>query len=383
MRTHPIPVQLRASFEAHLAEERIRSTREGCVLASVLYALFGILDIWAIPTALQEVWLIRTIAVIMLLGYYWSTHFPFFIKRYVPLIVTMYLGLGLGIEAMVFLSGPADLARHLYYTGLILVVMALYTWSFLQIWQSAATGLALVVLYVLIALYIHNMGNTQEWPVLMTNCFFFVSANIVGVYANVIRGRYLRENFLLRQNLVSDLQRTEAEKKESEFWSEHDALTGLPNRKHLMPRFDAVIANAARTGSALALLFVDLDGFKPINDQFGHATGDAVLKAVGKRLASCVREDDLVARLGGDEFVVVLSVDGSHHDAARRVARSIIASIASPIREPNIGRALSSSVGIAFYPNDAADAESLLAAADRQLYEAKRQGRGTISVAPD
>lgn len=95
-----------------------------------------------------------------------------------------------------------------------------------------------------------------------------------------------------------------------------------------------------------------------------------------------MREDDLVAHIGGDEFVVVLTIDASHQEAARCVASSIIDSIESPIREPDIGRVLSGSLGIALFPNHAADVDSLFMAADRQLYEARRQGKGTISFAP-
>ena len=382
MHANPIPRHLRAAFEANLADERVRSMRESCVLSVILYSLFGILDVWAIPSALHEVWLIRAIVVLMLVGLIRSTYFPFFTRHYVPMAVGMFLSLGLGIEAMVYLAGPDDLAKHFYYTGLILVVMALYAWSFMKIWQSAATGFTLVALYVLIALRVHNMGNPQEWPVLLTNCFFFVSANIIGIYSNAMRGRYLRESFLLRQTLITDLQRTEEEKTESAFWSEHDFLTGLPNRKYLMPRLGRAIAKAAGDGTRLALLFIDLDGFKAINDQMGHATGDAVLRVVGKRLASCVREHDLVARIGGDEFIVVLTIDASHDQAVLRVARSIIASIESPISDPDIGRVLSGSIGISVFPTHAANADALLTAADHQLYAAKRQGQGSISFAP-
>jgi diguanylate cyclase (GGDEF)-like protein len=148
-----------------------------------------------------------------------------------------------------------------------------------------------------------------------------------------------------------------------------------------MPRLDGAIAKAAEAGTKLALLFIDLDGFKAINDQLGHATGDAVLRVVGKRLVSCVREHDLVARIGGDEFVVVLTIDADLDEGVLRVADSIITAIQDPIRDPDIGQMLSGSIGIAFFPVDGATADALLTAADRRLYEAKRQGHGSISLA--
>lgn len=354
--------------------------REICVLGCVLYTLFGILDLWAIPSALAAVWLIRALVVVMLIGILWATHRAFFVKRYLLLSVCLYIGMGLGIEAMVYLSGQSDLARHFYYTGLILVVMAIYTWSFLMLWQNAVMGLALVAIYLLISLGVHGMTSSLEWPVLLTNCFFFVSAIVLGVFSNIQRDRYLRASFLLHQNLMTDLQRSEEEKKKSQYWSEHDTLTGLPNRKHLMQQLEVTLTRARSNNTLLALLFIDLDNFKPVNDQHGHACGDAVLSVVGKRIARCVRENDLLARIGGDEFVVALTVEPGQMEAAPRLAKSIISSIESPIRDPDIGSTLSASIGVAYFPHHAATASALLAAADEQMYAAKRQGRGSVCV---
>ncbi len=377
----PIPPQLESSFQAYLAEERIRSAREISVLASVLYLLFGVLDIWAIPSALAEVWALRAAVIVLMIGFFCTTWHPLFIKHYASLTISLFLVMGMGIESMLYLTGPNDLAKHLYYTGMILVVMALYTWSFLPIWKNAATGLVLVALYIVIALRVQDMGSAHEWPVLLTNCFFFLSANVLGMFGNAQRNRYLRESFLLRQNLLSDLERTEAEKMQSDYWSEHDPLTGLPNRKHLMVNLEQSIDLARAANTKIAVLFIDLDGFKPVNDRFGHAVGDAVLKVVGQRLARCVRTSDLIARIGGDEFVVVVSQDTGRDETATRIAADIIASIEGPIRDPDIGQALSASIGIALFPDHATDATSLLQVADEQMYEAKRNGKGMVSMA--
>lgn len=378
-----VPPHLKAAFSQYLAAEQVRSTREICLLASVLYTLFGILDLWAIPSALQTVWLIRALVVAHLMLILWCTRLPFFLEHYLPLTVGMYWVMGLGIECMVYLSGDNDLARYLYYTGLILVVMALYTWSFLSVWKNAAIGLALVGLYIFIALQFQRMGTHTEWPLLLTNCFFFVSANVIGVFSNIQRDRYFRENFLLRQNLLTDLQQTQALKTQSQYWAEHDPLTGMANRMYLMRRLKDAMDMAKPSGITLALLFMDLDGFKAINDQWGHAMGDTVLKVVAMRLARCMREGDLLARIGGDEFVAVLEVKPDNRQAATSLATLIVASIESPIRELDMERALSVSIGIAFFPGHAQDADSFLNAADEQMYAAKRQNRGAIRVAPD
>jgi diguanylate cyclase (GGDEF)-like protein len=365
----------------HLTGERIRSAREGCMVALVLFAAFGVLDIWAATSALKEVWTLRAFVVVLLLGLLWSTWFPFFLKRYEPLVITIYIGMGMATVAMVYVSGMNDLARHHYYTVIILEVMALYTWSFMSLYLTAAIGMILVAMYLTMAVGLHHMNNAQEWPVLLSNCFFLVSANVIGIYSNIKRNRYLYESFMHEQSLLRELERTEDEKKQSDFHSDHDILTGLPNRKQLMRKLKLALNNARENGSKIALLFIDLDGFKPINDELGHATGDVVLTVIGKRLANCVRASDLLARIGGDEFIVVLETEDNHHEEVRRVANTILSSFERPIRKPDIEQSLSASIGIAFFPDHALEAEQLIVAADLQMYAAKRQGKGIINIA--
>ena len=234
MQHNVIPSHLRASFNTHLTHERIRSAREGCIVALVLFTSFGVLDIWAASSALTEVWSLRAFVVVLLLGLLWSTWFPLFLKRYVPLVISIYLGMGLATVGMIYVSGMNDLARHHYYIVIILEIMALYTWSFLSLYLTAATGMLLVALYLSMAIGLHQMNNALEWPVLLSNCFFLVSANIIGIYSNIKRNRFILESFLLQQTLHNKLQHTEGAKKESDFLSDHDPLTGLPNRKRFM-----------------------------------------------------------------------------------------------------------------------------------------------------
>jgi diguanylate cyclase (GGDEF)-like protein len=148
-----------------------------------------------------------------------------------------------------------------------------------------------------------------------------------------------------------------------------------------MRKLKLALNNARENGSKIALLFIDLDGFKPINDELGHATGDVVLTVIGKRLANCVRASDLLARIGGDEFIVVLETEDNHHEEVRRVANTILSSFERPIRKPDIEQSLSASIGIAFFPDHALEAEQLIVAADLQMYAAKRQGKGIINIA--
>jgi diguanylate cyclase len=156
----------------------------------------------------------------------------------------------------------------------------------------------------------------------------------------------------------------------------HDSLTGLPNRAFFEGRLIRALRSAAKANERVAVLFLDSDRFKDINDNYGHAAGDAVLVAVATRVRAQLREDDLVARLGGDEFAILLSPLHKVEDA-QRIADKIIASMDVPIPVPGNTQVLTSlSIGIAIYPDHGATPGALLNAADAAMYQAKRLSLG-------
>ena len=159
--------------------------------------------------------------------------------------------------------------------------------------------------------------------------------------------------------------------------AEHDALTDLPNRLLLNDRLARSIALARRYGRRLAVLFLDCDRFKHINDSLGHAIGDQVLRSVAKRLTTCVRESDTVSRHGGDEFLILLSELDQPEDA-EAIAQKIVTSIAEPHLISGHELQLTASVGIALYPEDGQDAQSLIMRADTAMYYAKNTGRNRV-----
>jgi diguanylate cyclase (GGDEF)-like protein len=156
----------------------------------------------------------------------------------------------------------------------------------------------------------------------------------------------------------------------------HDSLTGLPNRAFFEGRLMRALRNANKRNEQVAVLFLDSDRFKEINDNFGHAAGDAVLMAVADRVRAQLREDDLMARLGGDEFAILLTPLHKTEDA-ERIADKILASMEVPIPLPGTTQVLTSlSIGIAVYPEHGATPGALLNAADAAMYQAKRVARG-------
>ncbi|HWT70210.1 MAG TPA: diguanylate cyclase [Pseudomonas sp.] len=161
----------------------------------------------------------------------------------------------------------------------------------------------------------------------------------------------------------------------------HDSLTGLPNRAFFEGRLMRALRNANKLNERVAVLFLDSDRFKDINDSFGHAAGDAVLMAVASRVKAQLREEDLVARLGGDEFAVLLTPLHKNEDA-ERIADKIIASMEAPIEIPGAHEVLTSlSIGIAVYPEHGVTPSTLLDAADGAMYQAKRFTRGAQHTA--
>jgi diguanylate cyclase (GGDEF)-like protein len=162
----------------------------------------------------------------------------------------------------------------------------------------------------------------------------------------------------------------------------HDALTGLPNRRLLQDRLRVALARANRDGDVLAVLCLDLDGFKAVNDTYGHPAGDELLRRVGERLDGLMRAEDTAARIGGDEFVVVLSsIAGALY--SELVAGRIVQSLSAPYTIQGHSVTISTSIGIAVTPIDGSDAAALLKAADEALYNAKKLGKARFATARD
>ena len=154
----------------------------------------------------------------------------------------------------------------------------------------------------------------------------------------------------------------------------HDPLTGLPNRRLLEDRISTILQHANRNHHKAAVMYLDLDGFKKINDTYGHGYGDEILKQVAQRLLASSRKDDTVARLGGDEFMVVLSEVSGLVDAQGPAAK-LVEALSQPYFINDLTLKISTSIGISIFPDDAETVESLISIADYALYEAKRGGK--------
>jgi diguanylate cyclase (GGDEF)-like protein/PAS domain S-box-containing protein len=203
--------------------------------------------------------------------------------------------------------------------------------------------------------------GSQMWASVSTNPIFDAAGRYRGALA-----------------LVSDITQQRASVERIWHQANYDELTGLPNRHMFMDRLRQEMRKADRSASFLALLFIDLDRFKEVNDRFGHPMGDRLLAEAARRLGACVRGSDTLARLGGDEFTVILA-GLDRVGSIERIAQSIIAALAQPFELGEERAEVSGSIGIALYPPDARELGDLLARADQAMYASKKAGRNRFS----
>lgn len=204
---------------------------------------------------------------------------------------------------------------------------------------------------------------------------------LVGVIRDITSRKTLEESL---RRTTEELSRSNQELRQSQtrlhYLANHDSLTGLPNRQLFHEKLEQTIAWAEASSRFVALLFIDLDGFKQVNDSLGHAVGDQLLQSVAKRLTASLRASDTVARLGGDEFTVILpAVPGLHE--VEMVAQKVIETLALPYSFDSQVVRVSASVGIGFYPNPCQTLDLLLLGADSAMYRAKAAGKNQYAIA--
>ena len=196
-------------------------------------------------------------------------------------------------------------------------------------------------------------GGASHWVSVELRPHFDAGGAVAGIFSCTLE--------------VNELKRTHDELKKAAVL---DSLTGLPNRKSLASRLEHAIMRVNRSGDRVALLFIDLDRFKQVNDTHGHAAGDEILRQAGARIRACVREVDTVARLGGDEFVVLLECD-VRPDTPGIIGERVRGAFTPPFDWKGLEVRCGASVGVSLYPDHARDAEALLASADAAMYRVK------------
>lgn len=194
-----------------------------------------------------------------------------------------------------------------------------------------------------------------------------------------------RENYVMKLRcgeivaIYDDVTERKQEEDRTHYLAHYDALTHLPNRTLIADRVRQALAKAKRDKTRMALMFADLDKFKPVNDELGHDVGDLLLQEVAKRLQDCMRESDTAARVGGDEFIILLPTIETEQDA-RVVAEKICHALDQPFELAGHRLSISCSIGVAVYPEHGGDEEQLVKHADTAMYCAKQSGRNNVKI---
>ncbi len=343
--------------------------RLACVLGIGLYAAFGILDVLLAGEAARDFLTIRFALVIPVVA---LALLATFVRRIRPAMQLVFCGVvvvaGFGITAMVALADPFVAAT--YYGGLMLTVMFGATLTRLRTGWMALASILVVGGYEVAALALQETSGA----VLINNNFFLLSATLISLGAAWLLERSDRRDFLRGRTLEEHARRVTELNLRLEQLSTRDHLTGLYNRRYLERRLSELGALHERYPMTTTVLMLDLDGFKEVNDAFGHPAGDQALRAVAASMSGALRATDLLFRLGGDEFVVVLHNTGLA--AARRVSdnlRSTLTRLPLPGEMGQTGVAFSAGA-VELRKGEAP--ERTLERLDELLYRAKAEGKG-------
>jgi len=212
---------------------------------------------------------------------------------------------------------------------------------------------------------------------LFVNIFFLLSAASIGFISKIIRDKHVKENFLLQQSLKEAVKEKTIEAEDNAYIANHDSLTKLPNRRYITELLEESLQLAKEREKVLAILFLDLNGFKQVNDVYGHAVGDTVLIIVARRLELAVRQGDNISRLGGDEYLVSLMMERENINDIEKMAVKFTEVISRPMNIDGLRIKVGVSIGIAAYPMHGNKVSVLLDIADKKMYKVKQGKEST------
>jgi diguanylate cyclase (GGDEF)-like protein len=360
-------------YRSHISQEIIFVTRLVSALGMVMFLSFYVADFWAFSSSHDSLLFVRITVTVVLGLTLLSTYSSAFFEKYSKFILPVpYLAASTGINYMIYLASPTDYASQVYFVGLMLIMMMMFGWSFLKLSISLAISLFILSLYSYVAVVDGISNEKTLMSELFINLAFLISSAIIGFISQLIRDRHLRENFLLQQSLKEAYKAKSAEAKDNKYLANHDALTDLPNRRYMMELLEESMQIAKEKDKVLVIMFLDLNGFKQINDIYGHAAGDEVLIIVAKRLELAVRRGDHLSRLGGDEYLVGLMMEKENLDEVEGMTKKFIDLVSQPMNVEGLRLKVGTSVGVAAYPIHGNNIDVLLDIADKRMYQVKR-----------
>ena len=376
MNLPPTPTkEEKVSFNESIREEKVNSSRVIVTLGALLIVIYTLLDSFGLPKdTLNVIYPVRgTILIILTTLFVLTFNEPFFNKHYVKFLMIGYLCSGVMVTIGVYVSQLGDYSYDLYFAALIILVITSFSWSYLPIKSSIFMCFIFISAFVIIKVFLHQDTEGTRPLTLAAKVFFLTFVGIVAAIAQYIRDNLIYRNLRLQKKLKEFAIEKTKEAEEQERLANLDVLTGIPNRRSITKSLNIALKEADQTNSLLILIFMDLNGFKSINDTYGHDSGDKVLEVTAKRLERTIREGDYLARLGGDEFLVGIKANHFSTKFIDALSKKIKNSISSPIAFNSQKLQVGVSIGIATYPNDASTVEELIKVSDKKMYMDKKE----------
>ena len=324
----------------------------------------------------KELWSLRalTLAAITPAVFFIFTGKKYSVVYFVYSVIAVTTGLSIvGMMSMIL---PHE--AQIYYAGIFLIIFFLYTLSGIPFLYTSISSTVIISLYFLIDVFFLHTGSKY----LISNMFFLISANVMGLIGGYILEYYVRKDFLLSLKIYLDKKDLENLTEKLKHLSDYDELTGLANRRKLKEFFERELKRAVRERFPISVLMIDIDYFKAYNDYYGHIKGDRILKEIGKIINNHARRPtDIAGRWGGEEFIIVLSntnkkqASGLANDLHKDILNRKIKHDFSPF-----GKMTVSIGGYTEIPDNTRTMDEFINKADKALYRAKSLGRNKVIV---
>ncbi|MEB8431926.1 GGDEF domain-containing protein [Cocleimonas sp. KMM 6892] len=365
-----------ASFNQSVLEEKVNSTRVIVILGALLFIVYTIMDKFGLPEeTLETIYLARGTLLVVLAYIYYLTYQNIFQKYYIPIVMAGYFACGIAISIGVYVSQAGEYSYDLYFAALIILVATSFSWSYLPIKVSIFISALFIITYICMRVFAHKDIEGARLLTLMSQVFYLLSIGVVAATAQYIRDTLIYKNIRLQKNLIKEAEEQTKEAEKQEMLANLDALTGIPNRRYITECLELALKDAQHTNTLLVLIFLDLNGFKEINDTYGHDSGDRVLEVTAKRLKHTIREDDYLARIGGDEFLIGFKTDQFSAKFIDSLCAKLKKNISDPIAFNKHKLKVGVSIGCASYPGDGETIDELIKISDKHMYLDKQEGR--------
>ncbi|WP_299872834.1 GGDEF domain-containing protein [uncultured Cocleimonas sp.] len=364
------------SFNHSVLDEKVNSTRVILVLGVFFFLLYTYFNSQGLSKEkLAIIYPVRaTILIVLTMLFVLTFKKELFSKHYNKLVMFGYISSGVILTVGFYVAQPGDYSYDLYFAALMILVITAFSWNYLPIKYSILICAIFTLNYVLIKVFVHKDIEGTRLLTLVLHVFYLTSVAVIASQAQRIRDTIIYKNLRLHNNLKQLADEQAQEAKRQEILANLDDLTGIPNRLYITECLQKALKEAEQTNTLLILIFMDLDGFKEINDTYGHGIGDKVLKVTAQRLNS-IREGDYLARLGGDEFLMGFKADHFSKKYINTLCANIKENISTPMTIKKNKLQVGVSIGYATYPDDGNNIEALMKNADKHMYIDKKEGK--------